>query len=95
MVWAKLRQSFADLKFFIQNERAVASGNARELSISYPKLLALKAFVNSDDPLVIEANRLSDIKNVVEFKVFLKQVRIQENCHYLGWILKAGCMRIN
>ncbi len=74
MVWAKLRQSFVDLKFFLQNERAVASGNARELSISYPKLVALKAFVNSDDPLVIEANRLSDIKNVVEFKAFLNKL---------------------
>ena len=42
--------------------------------MSYPKLLALKKFMNSNDPLVIEANRLSDIKNAVDLKKLLGQL---------------------
>lgn len=66
-VWLKLRQAFADARFY-QNHRALfARGEMYGLSLAPAHLEALLPIINGTRPWVVEANRASDIMQALVF----------------------------
>ncbi len=60
-----LKQAFADARAYGRNPAAVDPARLEELSLSRADLAALVPVVQGREPLLIEANRASDIRNVL------------------------------
>lgn len=65
--WLKLRQAFADARFYASHRAAVDRGDARPLSLSPLHLQALAPVLERRVPLVIEMHRASDIVTALRF----------------------------
>jgi len=61
-----LKQAFADARAYARNPASVDPARLEELSLSRADLAALVPVVQGREPLLIEANRASDIRNVLE-----------------------------
>lgn len=66
-VWMALREVFADARFLRRNRAAFDRGQARELSLSPLHLDALVPVIDRTQPLVLTANRASDILAALAF----------------------------
>jgi imidazolonepropionase-like amidohydrolase len=66
-VWLRLREAFADARFFGRNRQAVEQNRARPLSLSPLHLEALQPVLEGKIPLVLDADRASDILEAVAF----------------------------
>ena len=66
-LWLKLREAFADARWYAKNKAAVEKNQARELSLSPLHLEALLLVIEGKLPLVLNANRASDVLEAVRF----------------------------
>ncbi len=66
-LWLKLREAFADARFYARNRAAVDRNAARTLALPPLHLEALLPVVEGRLPLVLEANRASDIRAALAF----------------------------
>lgn len=66
-VWLALREAFADARFYTSHRDAVDRGQARELSLTPVHLDALQPVLTGRIPLVLYADRASDILTAIEF----------------------------
>jgi len=62
----QLKQAFADARAYARSPAAVDPARLEELSLSRADLAALVPVVQGREPLLVEANRASDIRNVLE-----------------------------
>ena len=67
MVWLTLRRIFADARFLRRNRRAVERGQSRDLVLDPVQLEALYPVLDRRVPLVVRADRVSDILAALEF----------------------------
>ena len=67
VLWLKLREAFADARFYRANKRAIESGDTRPLSVGLAHLEALLPVIEQKALLVLEANRASDIVAALGF----------------------------
>jgi imidazolonepropionase-like amidohydrolase len=74
-LWLALRQAFADARLYKANRAAFDKGLGRPLSLSPLNLEALLPVLDGTLPLVLEANRASDILTALEFSR-LERVRL-------------------
>ena len=66
-VWLQLRQAFADARFYKKSRADYEAGEARPLSLTPLHLEALLSIVDGTLPLVVHANRASDILEAIAF----------------------------
>ncbi len=66
-LWLELREAFADARWYAKNKAAVEKNQARELSLSPLHLEALLLVIDGKLPLVLNANRASDVLEAVRF----------------------------
>lgn len=66
-VWLRLREAFADARLFGRNRQAVDQNRARPLSLSPLHLEALQPVLEGRIPLVLEADRASDLLEALAF----------------------------
>ena len=66
-IWLALREYLEDTRFYQRNRAAFDKGDARNLSLRPHHLAALLPVLEGKLPLVLEANRASDIVAAVEF----------------------------
>ena len=61
-----LKQAFADARAYARNPASLDPARLEELSLSRADIAALVPVVQGREPLLVEANRASDIRNVLE-----------------------------
>ncbi len=66
-LWLKLREAFADARWYAKNRGAVEQNRARPLSLSAVHLEALQPVIEGKVPLVLNANRAADVLAAVRF----------------------------
>lgn len=66
-VWLKMRMIFADVRHYRLNKKAYDKGESRPLSLAPIHLEALFPVIDGKLPLVLVANRASDIRTAVRF----------------------------
>ena len=66
--YLKMRQALADTKEYKANREAIRTGNWRDLSLQVHDLEALMPVIDGDLPLVVNVQRASDIKALLELK---------------------------
>lgn len=93
-VWTMLRQAFEDARFYERNRRNFDEGANRETALPRMDLDALLPVLNGKMPLVVDAQRASDIKAALamaaEYKIKVVLIGAREAWVVAADIAKAG-----
>jgi imidazolonepropionase-like amidohydrolase len=66
-LWLKLREAFADARWYAKNRLAFEQNRARALSLPAVHLEALQPVIEGKVPLVLNANRAADVLAAIRF----------------------------
>lgn len=87
-LWLRLRTIFDDARYLSKNRAKIAAGEGKELSLPIEHLEAVALLVEQKIPLVLTANRVSDIQAALRFAEAQK-IKLIINGGAEAWLVAA------